>query len=174
MLCQECKKNEAEVFLKLAVNNKVTEMHLCSRCAERKGAGLHGFEIGPMNISEMLGNMSGYFKEFLPAEKKTLRCQACGLKYHEFKEAGLLGCPHCYTSFEPQLKELLARIHGNYQHCGKKHSGTPAARPKHAAAHSKPEVSVAELKEQLKKAVEREDFEEAAALRDRIRELGGL
>ena len=123
MLCQSCKKNEAALFLKVAVNNKVTEMHLCEACAAAGGAALGGLETGPMNISGMMGNMSGYFKDFLPAERRTLRCRSCGLKYSDFKETGRLGCPDCYTSLEPQLTELMARIHGASQHAGRAYSG---------------------------------------------------
>ncbi len=164
MLCQLCKKNDATVFLKVAVNNKVTEMHLCGHCATLKGAAFGGLETGPMNISGMMGNMSGYFKEFLPHEKRALHCRSCGLTYHEFKETGFLGCPGCYADFSHQLTELLTRIHGNCLHTGK--------RPLPGAAAAKTGAdSAAGLKEALKKAVESEDFEAAARLRDRLRNM---
>ena len=180
MLCQSCKKNEAAVFLKVAVNNKVTEMHLCEACAAAGGAAFGGLETGPMNISGMMGNMSGYFKEFLPREKRALHCRTCGLTYHEFKESGFLGCPECYADFAPQLTELLTRIHGNCLHAGKRPALFPG-RPKCGAGPAALESGIAEkmgadragLKEALKKAVEGEDFEAAARLRDRIRNLEG-
>lgn len=162
MLCQFCSKNDATVFLKVAVNNKMTELHLCENCVAEKGEAL-GITAGPMNISGMLGNMSGYFKEFLPKEKRTLHCQACGLAYHQFKESGFLGCPECYKSFEPQLAELLTRIHGNSQHLGKQ-----AAPDKSAQAGKTGGETLAGLKEALKKAIALEDYETAARLRDRI------
>jgi len=171
MLCQVCKKNAASVFLKVAVNNKMTEMHLCERCAAGKGASFAGFDVEPFNISGMTGNLSGYFKEFLPREKRTLHCRSCGLAYHEFKEAGFLGCPECYSSFEPQLTELLTRIHGNCGHTGK-NCGASIVHPVVNGASPAARRSVSELKAALKKAVETEDFESAARLRDRIRELG--
>ena len=166
-LCEECHKAAAAVFLKLAVNNKVTEIHLCPACAAKKGMGL-GLETGAFNISDIVGNMSGYFKDFLPPERRTLRCQACGLKYYEFKERGRLGCPECYESFEPQLTELLARIHGAAQHAGREYSG--GARLKLSRA----EVSrrMEELRAALKAAVAKEDFEGAARIRDAMKELG--
>ncbi|MDA8131490.1 MAG: UvrB/UvrC motif-containing protein [Elusimicrobia bacterium] len=168
MLCEECRKNHAAVFLKLAVNNKVREMHLCPACAAKKGMGF-GLETGAFNISDIVGNMSGYFKEFLPPEKKTLRCQGCGLKYSEFKESGLLGCPDCYSSFEPQLAELMARIHGFAQHSGRGYAGGPALKLSRGEAARRLE----ELRASLKRAVEKEDFEAAAKLRDAMRELEG-
>ncbi len=180
MLCQSCKKNEAAVFLKVAVNNKVTEMHLCEACAAGVTA-FGGLEAGPMNISGMMGNMSGYFKEFLPHEKRALHCRSCGLTYHEFKESGFLGCPECYADFEHPLTELLTRIHGNCLHAGKRPALCPG-RPKcgtspvpvvFGLAGQKTIYNTEALKEALKKAVENEDFEAAAGLRDRIRNLEG-
>jgi protein arginine kinase activator len=172
MLCQSCKKNEATVLLKLAVNNKVMEMHLCGRCAPHAAGGsFSGFDIEPMNMAGMTGNLSGYFKEFLPREKRALHCRDCGLAYHTFKETGLLGCPGCYGSFGPQLAELLTRIHGNCQHAGKSCRPSGAKPPPARGASAQ---SLAGLRQALKKAVESEDFEAAADLRDRIRRLGGV
>jgi len=166
-LCEECHKAAAAVFLKLAVNNKVTEIHLCPACAARKGMGL-GLETGAFNISDIVGNINGYFKDFLPPEKRTLRCSVCGLKYSEFKESGRLGCPDCYKSFEPQLGELMERIHGAAQHSGREYAS--GARLK----LSKAEVSrrLEGLRAALKVALAKEDFENAARLNEAIKELG--
>ena len=168
MLCEECRKQNAAVFLKLAVNNKVKELHLCPACAAKKGMSF-GLESGAFNISDIVGNMSGYFKDFLPPEKKTLRCGACGLKYSEFKESGRLGCPECYGSFEPQLTELMSRIHGSPQHAGRVYAGGPALKL------SKAEICrrLDELRVALKDAVAKEDFEGAARLRDAMKRIGG-
>lgn len=167
-LCEECHKEPAAVFLKLAVNNKVTETHLCPACAAKKGMGL-GLEAGAFNISDIVGNMSGYFKDFLPPEKKTLRCRVCGLKYSEFKEGGRLGCPDCYSSFEPQLIELMARIHGSAQHSGRAYAGGASLKLSKAETARRLE----ELRAELKGAVAREDFEAAARLRDAMKALEG-
>jgi protein arginine kinase activator len=166
-LCEECNKAAASVFLKLAVNNKVTETHLCPACAAKKGMGL-GLETGAFNISDIVGNMSGYFKDFLPPERRTLRCRSCGLKYSEFKESGRLGCPECYKSFEPQLIELMARIHGSSQHSGREYAG--GARLKLSRAEFSRRMG--ELEAALKSAVAKEDFEGAARIRDAMKELG--
>lgn len=167
MLCEECRERNAAVFLKLAVNNKVTELHLCPACAAKKGMSFG--ESGAFNISDIVGNLSGYFKDFLPPEKKTLRCGACGLKYSEFKETGRLGCPECYAGFDPQLTELMSRIHGASQHAGRVYRGGPALRLSKAEAARR----LAELRASLKEAVEKEDFEGAARLRDAMKDLEG-
>jgi len=167
-LCEDCNKAAAAVFLKLAVNNKVTETHLCPACAAKKGIGL-GLEAGAFNISDIVGNMSGYFKDFLPPERKTLRCRSCGLKYSEFKETGRLGCPDCYDGFAVQLTELMTRIHGASQHAGRSYDGGASLKL------SKSEVArrLEELRADLKVAVAREDFEGAARLRDAMKALEG-
>jgi len=167
-LCEECHKAAAAVFLKLAVNNKVTETHLCPACAAKKGIGL-GLETGAFNISDIVGNMSGYFKDFLPPERKTLRCKDCGLKYSEFKETGRLGCPECYVIFEPQLTELMARIHGSAQHTGRAYADAPELKLSKAETARR----LTELRAGLKEAVAREDFEGAARLRDELKRLEG-
>lgn len=166
-LCEECRKEAAAVFLKLAVNNKITEMHLCPACAAKKGMGF-GLETGAFNIGDIVGNMSGYFKDFLPPEKKTLRCRGCGLKYADFKESGRLGCPDCYTSFEAQLVELMARIHGSAQHTGRAYVGGAELKLSKAEAARRLE----QLRAELNDAVAREDFEGAARLRDAMKRLG--
>ncbi len=166
-LCEECNKAAASVFLKLAVNNKVTETHLCQACAAKKGMGL-GLETGAFNISDIVGNINGYFKDFLPPERRTLRCGSCGLKYSEFKESGKLGCLDCYKSFEAQLTELMTRIHGAAQHAGRVYDG--GARLKLSRAETARRMK--ELKEALKATLAKEDFEGAARIRDAMKELG--
>ncbi len=178
MLCDDCRKNEATVFLKAVMNNKLVEMHLCGSCAGKKGLEL-GAGAGMFSLSGLFENLNELTKEFLPVERKSLRCSACGFRYSDFKETGRLGCPHCYVSFESQLVQLLSRIHGSTKHTGKKYlRGAGSARAagsssRQGVAHAeRGRVSAAEIesvKIQLKKAVEREDYEMAARLRDRIK-----
>jgi len=104
------------------------------------------------------------------AEKEdavVLKCQACGLTYADFKKMGRLGCGECYDTFRKYLAPLLKRIHGSNQHMGK----TPL---KTKAAGTKPgrkKADLQELKNKLQEAIQREAFEEAARLRDLIKEI---
>lgn len=169
MTCVECKKKAATVFFKAVVNNKITEMSLCESCARNKGIELTmGQDF--LSFSGLFGNLSELAKEFLPVEKKSLRCPACGLKYSQFKETGRLGCPECYKSFEPQLTQLLTRIHGCSSHSGKKYE---TCAPDGAAGGELSARLLDALKKELKAAVAREDFETAAGLRDKIRNCEG-
>ena len=180
MLCMDCGKREAIVFVKMAVNNKVAGAHLCAACAAKKGAEPDSCESGSLNISEITGGTNGCFKEFLPAEKKTLQCPACALTYREFKETGELGCPVCYISFDAQLSGLLARVYGSCLHIGKVYPARAAkSRGKHcgaAAVNRERKAQTASrldaLKAGLKAAVDREDFKTAARLRDQIKKIG--
>lgn len=156
MLCSRCQKNEATVFIKQLVNNKLTEAHVCLDCAQ---AG--GLALGPASpVFDLLAALGG------PAEAKPKRkeraCSACGLKLAEFQKTGYLGCPDCYASFAPALGEVLQRIHGTDRHRGK---APPGAREK------RDREELAGLRKTLEAAIAAEKFEEAARLRDRIRGL---
>jgi len=137
-------------------------MHLCPVCAAKKGMGL-GLETGAFNISDIIGNMSGYFKDFLPPEKKTLRCRSCGLKYSEFKETGRLGCPECYKAFAEGLEGLLKTMHKGTRHAGKVPEALRETREQADRLKS--------LQKKLDKAIKEEDFEQAAHLRDEIKQI---
>jgi protein arginine kinase activator len=89
-------------------------------------------------------------------------CEFCGLTMNDFKRTGRLGCPHCYAQFEPHLRGLLRKLHGGTQHMGKVYL-PPDPRETDRTAR------VASLRRSLARAVESEDFERAAVLRDQIR-----
>ncbi len=92
-----------------------------------------------------------------------VQCPRCGLQYSSFKETGRLGCSECYTAFQFQLRPLLRRIHGDTRHRGK----TPA----HGSAGAERSRQIQRLHDDLQRAVEREEFEKAAQVRDEIRKL---
>jgi protein arginine kinase activator len=99
----------------------------------------------------------------LPTPTDGLRCSACGSTLKEFRESGRLGCAQCYESFAAHLRDLLRRLHGSSQHVGERYA-VPGA-----AGATDPRLQLLDLKEQLRRAVEMENFELAAELRDRIR-----
>ena len=92
------------------------------------------------------------------------KCSFCGLTFGQFRETGRLGCPHCYQTFEAHLRRLLRRIHGSVQHVGKVYlPPDPTA--------SEMEKRLDGLRRKLHRAIEAEDFERAAEVRDQIRSL---
>ena len=90
-------------------------------------------------------------------------CESCGTTHQEFKKGGRLGCEACYHVFRPVLDPLLDGMHAGTKHLGKIPSGS--------ASRVKFERSVDTLKTELKDAVEKEDYEKAALVRDKLKEL---
>ena len=159
MLCEICSKNEATVHYTEIINNEMTEMHLCEDCAREKGA-----MIKPhFPLADLLAGLTD-FKVPLTVEKgKAGKCPRCGLTYADFRKIGRLGCSQCYYTFKDSLSSLLKRVHGSSEHVGK----VPAL----AGREAEVSRTLRELRERLQRAVQREEFEEAAGLRDQIREM---
>ncbi len=157
MVCDICQKSPATVHLTEIINDKVVEMHICQRCAQDKAV---EFQEG-FNIPGFLSNMA----EGAPsARERLLRCNNCGLSYVEFKKSGRLGCGNCYTVFKDQLVPLLKNIHRSTRYHGKP--------PAHSQADAiTPEMRLKELKVKLARAIESENYEEAAGLRDAIKQI---
>ncbi len=167
MLCQSCQKKQANTHIKTIVNGELTEMSLCSECASKLGYGnvfSHMFDLGSL--------MSGFMGEpstsaLAPEEK----CPMCGSTFYAISKSGKVGCAECYNVFYDKLLPSIKRIHGNTVHAGK--------RAGDSASHKLPAQSSAEvqkdetavLKRQLDEAVKSQEFERAAQLRDRIKEL---
>ena len=157
MVCEVCKQTQATVHLTEIVNEQMTELHLCETCANQKGAQVESH----FGLSDLLSGLADYGKTQEPEEVSTKVCPNCGMSYEDFRKVGRLGCSECYPTFKRSLGSLLKRIHGSPIHLGK----TPARLVKPA----KSKTELAELKRKLEKAIEREEFEEAAHLRDLIR-----
>ncbi len=169
MLCQDCNKKDATIHLTQIVNNEKVVLNLCKNCAEKRG--FHSpFEQMPFPLADIVSGMVGPMMPESKGKKKkeakgNMKCPNCGLTFSEFGKIGRLGCPNCYTAFKPELSNLLRRIHGSADHRGQI-ADTPAEDAKYLREDQR-------LREELRKAIEDENFEMAAELRDRIRELTG-
>jgi len=190
MLCQKCNQRPATVFITQTVNNKTTQIHLCEECAGEQTAlgGMNPFSI-TMDPSSMLKDFfSTLFPGFepplaqgetesaagrVPPGDPTVQCPACGFQFPLFKQSGRLGCPQCYKSFAALLEPVIASIHGKVVHVEETPLQTPPPEmdPVSDKAPTPESTMVAELRAKLKAAVEGEDFEAAARLRDEIRNL---
>ncbi|HWC72390.1 MAG TPA: UvrB/UvrC motif-containing protein, partial [Gemmatimonadales bacterium] len=102
----------------------------------------------------------------VPAGADAVRCPECGSTLRDFRDTGRLGCDRCYVTFDGHLRDLLRRLHGSSQHVGERYEA-----PGDTGADADPRSRLLELKAQLRRAVEGENFELAAELRDRIRVL---
>jgi protein arginine kinase activator len=161
--CDHCGEKDAVVHLTQVVNNEITTSHLCEECAAEKGLE-PGAPVGNLPLADFLAKMGGGDPSSLGAMDDDLSCPFCGLTAGDFKEVGRLGCPQCYSTFEIHLRGLLRRVHGGTQHVGKVYlPPDPTV--------SEREKQLETLRRKLERAVETEDFERAAELRDQIRAL---
>jgi protein arginine kinase activator len=156
MKCQSCSSN-ATVHLTDIVNGSKKELHLCQTCAEEQ----QFIKKQELNLPEILQSLIGHHVGQLTDELAHLACPVCGIKYMEFRAEGRLGCPNDYEVFRAGLEPLVQRIHRADRHVGK----VPRHRPSAAAQ----QAEWVELRERLRQAVDSEQYEEAARLRDLIR-----
>jgi protein arginine kinase activator len=163
MSCDQCHEREAVIHLTQIVNEQVTTLHLCERCAAEKGVESPG-TVAKTPLGSFLAAMGKGLPETVPVARTGDTCPRCGASLQDFRESGRLGCPECYHAFEVPLRDLLRRLHGSTHHVGERY----AERDGTAAGDRQ---KTAELREQLRLAVETENFELAAELRDRLRVL---
>lgn len=156
MKCQFC-SNPATMHLTTIINRKKRETHVCDACAEERNILPGKSSEMPINalLQFVLGSNPGIEKE-----SDETACPECGLKYAQFRSEGRLGCPHDYEVFKERLEPLLLKIHRSQNHVGK----VPASL--HSARQAQ---EMQNFRNQLLEAVTRENYEEAARLRDLIR-----
>ena len=177
MQCDICGKKKATVHLTEIVDEQMSEMHLCEECARNKSAQMEQ----QFGLGDLLAGLSDVGKAASQSDQKNvLVCSGCGLNYEDFRKFGRLGCGQCYTSFKEHLDGLLRKIHGSSRHLGKTPlfflppvvASSPLVNaPGALAVMSLPTPNAEDLKKQLHAAIEAEDFEQAALLRDKIRML---
>ena len=160
MLCDHCQERDAVVHLTQIVDNAVTQLHLCEKCAAAKG-----IETTIAVPKHPLGDfLHAVQQQASPTAGDQTRCSYCETSLRDFRASGRLGCAHCYTAFEGALRELLRRVQG-----GAKHAGREYVAP--LVAGSDRESALEALRTRLRQAIGAEEFEAAAALRDQIRGL---
>jgi protein arginine kinase activator len=162
MLCDICSKNPATVHLTEIINDQMNELHLCEECARKKSEEMEQ----QFGLSDLLAGMVEFEKPVKEKEAVSIKCPNCGLTYADFKKIGRLGCGTCYVTFRKSLGPLLKRIHGSIQHVGK----SPLKLKAGVKVLTK-KIGVEELRERLQKAIAHEEFEEAARIRDQIKEI---
>ncbi|WP_276358189.1 UvrB/UvrC motif-containing protein [Cohnella caldifontis] len=165
MLCQECGKRPASLHFTKIVNGEKTELHICESCARERGELVPGTPSG-FSIHNLLSGLLDFEQSGAHGAARTMpavRCETCGMTYAQFSKIGRFGCSDCYKQFADKLDPLLKRVHGNTAHVGKV--------PKRAGGKVKAKREIDRLKQEMQSRIEREEFESAAKLRDRIREL---
>ena len=160
MQCQICNKNNATIHLTEIADGVRTEMHICEQCAAEQDIAvknhipINELLSGLLAVQPTDDELSG------PSEQK-IECPNCGYTLAQLRKEGVLGCPHDYEVFEKLLLPLIEKAHnGKTTHCGKLPSKTPQ--------NTRKEIELINLRQQLQAAVQSEDYERAAELRDKI------
>ncbi len=160
MICNICGSQEATIHLTEIVNSQMIEIHLCETCAQEKGTDFKThFAVG-----DLIGSLADA-DEGLKAGKPLVsaKCPDCGLTYDEFGKSGRLGCAGCYAAFSKMLLPLIKRVQRSTTHVGKR----PGNVPKQVSFTHDLRV----LQDRLRKTVQLEEFENAAKIRDEIRQI---
>ena len=157
MKCQQCEK-PATIHITEITGPELDELHLCEDCGK-----VYLSQQEPASDS----TMSPQFKLIEDADELAALqqqvCEICGGSFYEFRHSGRLGCPHDYVCFEAELEPLIVNIHAATDHVGK--------RPKRGVNSSEQQVVLVRMRQEMKEAIEREDYETASSLRDQIQEL---
>lgn len=159
MLCESCKKNEANLHYTQIINGEMEEKHLCEECASKSY--VFNFD-NPFSMSKLFTGLIDNIQEGT-SERPRLKCENCGLTYKEFKQDGKFGCSHCYRTFKSNLHPLIKGLHGHNLHRGK----TPKNIDKEILLIKEEES----LQNKLEDAVKMERYEEAALIRDELKAL---
>jgi protein arginine kinase activator len=161
VMCKSCGVRPAQIHYTEIVNNNMVTMDLCIECAEDKGIDVQ--KAGSHALGDLFAGMIDTSVDAASERLGKVQCPNCGYNYSDFRKVGRFGCPECYRAFEPQLLPLLRQLHGSTQHQGR----APAEMG--PTAHARQELM--DLKDELARAVEKEEYERAAQIRDRIKEL---
>lgn len=162
IICEECKMKPATVHFTQNIQGKKTEMHLCEECAAQKGNLFFNIDSN-FSIPNLLGSFLGYNLSGLKPVTSGQVCPNCKTNFNDIRHMGKLGCSECYLAFEQELEPTLRRIHGNSRHIGRV--------PLRGGGTYLIKKQIADLKNQLQIAVNNEEYEKAAVIRDKIKKL---
>lgn len=166
MYCQDCGKKPATLHFTKFVNGEKTEFHICESCARERGDGIPG-SPNSFSIHSLLSGILDFepigSSAIGAAKPQSIHCDECGLTYAQFSKIGRFGCSSCYQAFTDRLDPLLKRVHGNTVHVGKI--------PKRSGGQIQCKREIEQLRRDMQTHIEHEEFEDAAKIRDRIREL---
>lgn len=192
MICDRCHENEAVISYTEIMNGVRKELHLCEACAAKETGIDHTFVAlsDTSFLANLLASVLGRRQDTVDEEnlrKTNIVCPSCHMTYNEFLKYGTFGCPECYKTFNFLLDGYLKKIQGNCEHTGKQpvcggetvHIPSLADEvPERAGAERENEPTFLtvdesatedELRAALRRAVAREEYEEAARIRDIIR-----
>ena len=160
MLCDHCGKNPACIHMTKIINGEKTEEHICAECSKAFQAMV--FSSGDsFSVHDFLKTMFSQEKDDTSADQPA--CPNCGMIFADFRSSGKIGCSVCYNIFGEQFEPLFRRIYGTNTHTGKI--------PKRVGGIVQLRMRIRGLRQDLDTCVQREDYEAAAMVRDKIRLL---
>ncbi len=157
-ICERCGLNPATVHVRRVKEGEEEDLHLCLSCAQEEGV-----EPAPADTGLSPDPLTLLFKNMGETAGEGGVCPGCGLSFGRFRETGRLGCWRCYETFTTELEPMIRRIHGATRHRGK--------HPRREGENYEQGARLRRLSEELERAVGAEDYERAAEIRDRIREM---
>lgn len=162
MMCDECGIRPATIRITTIVNGEKKDRNLCSEC-------LAGSQRFKQDISNIAGHLNGLLDALKSGASKSedsipqIECAQCGTTYEQYRKSGMVGCTQCYSDFREPLQAMMSRVHGHTQHVGR----IPGGADKQLSIRLK----IEKLRQELNRAIEQEEYEAAASLRDQIRAL---
>lgn len=162
MKCQNCGKRNAVVDYTQIIDGNKLHLHLCEKCASEMKLNIDF----AFDIDDVFSTFFNGIPNMRVSNKlDTIKCKNCNSTYDDFKNSGKLGCPKCYETFDEELDNVLKRLHGNNRHVKNDRKVELKER------YIKKEDEITNLKEELKICIEKEEYEKAAKIRDKIKEL---
>ncbi|MBL6709552.1 MAG: UvrB/UvrC motif-containing protein [Planctomycetes bacterium] len=169
MQCQQCDKQAMFHITELEAG-EVRELHLCEDHAriylnqaeadsQQEDSDTEG---GPLGVGQTAKELS---------EIDQLVCDMCGITFFEFRNQGRLGCPHDYVQFENELEPLIANIHGEVEHRGRRPNRQKSVGGEVLPESTEELTRVIGMRKDIRNAVEGEDYERAGKLRDNIQKI---
>ena len=183
MLCQNCGKNEANIRYTQIINGIKKEIALCTECASKLGLERVDFPLDFNNfLGDLFSDLASSPEEGLLSgvSKADYKCKKCGMTFNEFINTGRFGCEECYETFKAPLDSFLKNIHGTSRHIGRGPNGIAPklevsnltkTKEKEELKEVKPVDKKAKLEQDLQKAIADERYEDAAKIRDELKEM---
>ena len=159
MLCCICKEKNATVHLTQIAGEKMQKVDLCEECAKTKGVN----DQTGFSLADLLLGLGASQELEQSAGGVDAKCPQCAFTQADFKKSGRLGCSECYVTFSEGLGGLLKSMHKGTRHVGKV--------PENLRSKRDLTEQLTSLQKKLNKAISSESFEQAAQLRDEIKQL---
>lgn len=153
MVCDDCKQRPASIYFKDVSGGQIKELHLCEECAQKRGLFIDK-KLSPIELLQKILRKTSH-------DDDKVICPVCFLTLAEFRRMGRFGCSNCLSVFEPFIKMLIKEVQEGEKHIGKK-----------AKAGGRRAIEVFRLREELRRALEKEAYEDAAQIRDKLKTLG--